>query len=96
MRRTITVLDPTAKPGIKRITMAPRLHDLNGKVAGFLWNSKANGDLLLERIKEQLVQRFSFAGVIWRQKPAASEPADSAIIDVLADTCSLVINAQGD
>ena len=95
-RKTITVLDPTAKPGIKRIPMAPRLDDLNGKKVGFLWNSKANGDLLLARIEEQLAKTFNFAGVIRQQKPAAAEPADAATIDLLMDTCDVVVNAQGD
>ena len=94
--KTITVLDPTAKPGVKEISIAPRVHDLNDKVIGFLWNTKPNADLLLLRIKEQLSQRFHLAGTTWQQKIGAAVSAPADIIEELAQTSDLVINAIGD
>ena len=95
MTKTITVLVPTAKPSVKEISMAPQVHDLNGKVVGFLWDKKPNGDLFLLRIKEQLSQRFRLAGTNWRER--CRMPADDApIIEELARTSDLVINAIGD
>ena len=93
--KTITVLDPTVKPGVKEISLAPRVHDLNGKVVGFLWNGKPNGDILLLRIKEQLSQRFRLAGTNWHQGRTAAAD-DAPIIDELTRTSDLVINGQGD
>ena len=94
--KTIAVLDPTAKPRIKEVSMVPRPSDLNGKVLGFLWNNKPNGDLLLLRIKELLSRRFCFSGTNWRQKPAATVAAEAVTLEELANTSDLVINAVGD
>ena len=94
--KTIAVLDPTAKPRAKEISTPPRLNDLNDKVIGFLWNTKPNGDILLLRIKEQLSRRFQLGGTSWYQKSGTSFPADTAIIEELANTSDLVINAIGD
>ncbi|MBI2958450.1 MAG: hypothetical protein HYY32_06355 [Chloroflexi bacterium] len=95
--RTITVLDPTGNPTVKGGAIAHRLPDLNGKVVGFLWNSKPNADLLLLRIREQLSKRFHFAGTNWYQKPLASIPARASVNqDLMHAADHLVINAVGD
>ncbi len=93
--RSIAVLVPTAEHRIKEISLVPRVHDLNGKVIGFLWNGKPNGDLLLLRIKEQLSQRFRFAGTNWHEGRLGAV-ADVAIMEELARTSDLVISAIGD
>ena len=94
--RNIAVLDPTAKPKIKEVSTASRVHDLNDKVLGFLWNSKPNGDLLLLRVKEQLSRRFRFAETIWHEKSSAAISAGATTIEELVNTSDLVINAIGD
>ena len=95
VEKTIAVLDPTGKARVTEISIAPRVHDLNGKVLGFLWNNKPNGDILLLRIKEQLSQRFSFAGTSWQHGYITPE-VDTALIKELARTSDMVINAIGD
>ncbi len=94
--KSITVLDPTGEPVAKEIPTTLRLHDLNDKAFGFLWNTKPNGDVLLLRIKEQLSQRFHVAGFTWRQKSIAAGPTDITIMEELLSTSDLVINAIGD
>lgn len=96
VQNAIYVLDPTGKPRVKEVSSAPRVHDLNDKVAGFLWNIKPNGDILLLRIKEQLSRRFHFAGTRWHQKSGPAVSADTAILEELARTCDVIINAVGD
>ena len=93
---TIAVLDPTAKARGGEISVTPRVHGLDGKVIGFLWNEKPNGDVLLRRIKEHLSQRFDLKGTTWHQKETASMPSDPGIIEELVDTTDVVINAIGD
>ncbi len=99
MTKTIAVLVPTCKPTAKEIPIAPRVHDLNDKVVGFIWNSKPNGDILLLRIKEQLSQRFRLAGTNWHQsfidlgRDYSRVPAEATAIARISD---LVINGQGD
>ena len=96
--KTIALLDPTAEPTVTQVSMAPvpRVHSLNDKMLGFLWNKKPNGDILLRRIEERLSERFHFAGTGWHTKPAAENSADAATIEELARTSDLVINALGD
>ncbi len=94
--RTIAVLDPTAKPKHPWIPIARRVADLNGKVVGFLWNEKPNGDILLNRIKERLSQKFNLSGTIWHAKETASRPASEVILNDLTSRADLVINAIGD
>ncbi len=96
MPKTIIVLDPTARPKVDDTPIVPKICDLNGKVIGFFWNSKPNGDILLLRIQEQLSQRLLPAGTNWHQKQVASIPAEDTAIHQLIDTSDLVINAIGD
>jgi hypothetical protein len=94
--KTIEVLDPTAKARTQAVPLAPRVHDLNGKMIGFLWNEKPNGDILLRRIKDRLSQEFPGNGTAWHEKETASMPAAAPIIEELAETSDFVINAIGD
>jgi hypothetical protein len=94
--KTIAVLDPTAKPKHPLISPAHRVFDLNGKVIGFLWNEKPNGNILLDRIKERLSQKFHLSGTIWHSKETASRPASPVILNDLTGRADLVINAIGD
>lgn len=55
MVKTVTILIPVAELDVKEIPMNSRTNDLNGKIVGFLWNGKPNGDFLLNRIKELLL-----------------------------------------
>lgn len=93
---SILVLDPTAKANVPEGEMAQRVDTLEGKVVGFLHNSKPNADLLLERIEEVLSGRFSLKEVVRRMKPDAASGASQPLIDELAGTCDLVINGVGD
>ena len=94
--KKIELLVPTANPGSRDDSTFERLDTLEGKVLGFLWNSKANGDIVLKRIKEILLQRYNLSGTIWQQKPQASNPAEANVMESLISGCDLVINAQGD
>ncbi len=94
--RTIFVLDPTANPKHKEVSIVPRVNDLNGKVIGFLWNRKPNGDILLRRVEEQLSKRFRLAGTNWQEKHNLGDPVDAAPIEELARTSDLVIIASAD
>lgn len=94
--KTITVLDPTAKLKVKENPITPRINDINGKRVGFLWNKKANGNLLLLRIKEQLSQKYQLADTKWYEKSSSGVPADKSIIEDMVRTVDVVVNGQGD
>ena len=67
MANTIEVFVPTAEAKIKKLAVNPRVHDLNGKVLGFLWNEKPNGDILLKRLREQITQKYKLVRTEWAQ-----------------------------
>ena len=94
--KIITVLSPIAKPRVEEISTVPRVDDLTDKRLGFLWNSKPNANILLLRIKEQLLQRFHCAGTNWQVKPSSAFSAAADTIKELMRTTDLVINAIGD
>lgn len=96
MEKTIKVLDPTTKSTVKEMHVNLPTHDMNGKIVGFLWNHKPNGDILLNRIKEQLSQRFHLAGTIWQHWEGGTAKPEAAIIDEMASTADIVIVAIGD
>ena len=67
MTNIIEVLIPTAEAKIKKLAVNPRVHDLNGKVLGFLWNEKPNGDILLKRLREQITPKYNLVRTEWGQ-----------------------------
>jgi hypothetical protein len=69
---TIAVLCPTAGAQTGDMPIALRLDRLDGKVLGFLWNTKPNGDVLHQHIRERLAERFHLNDTVWRQKPGAA------------------------
>jgi hypothetical protein len=95
-RKTILVLDPTARPKAVEREMARRLPDLNGRTLGILWNSKPNADHLLSRLEELLAERFELAGVVHMRKPTASIPAYEGVLEELSRRCQAVVNGVGD
>ena len=94
MANTIEVLVPTAEAKIKKVAVNSRMQDLNGKVVGFLWNEKPNGDILLQRLKEHITKKYHTVRTEWRQigglhvevekEPALKELADKADTVVIA------------
>jgi hypothetical protein len=92
----IEVLDPTGVANRREIPLAARPEALGGLVVGFLDNTKPNADLFLERVRDLLVQRHRFAGVVSITKATASAPAAEDLIERLAERCDIVINAWGD
>jgi hypothetical protein len=97
MAKTIDVLIPTAEPKIKKILVNPRVYDLNGMVVGFLWNEKPNGDFLLHRLREHLLQRYKLVRTDWGQVDGVHVMAeDASEVKQLAASADTVVIAVGD
>ena len=97
MTKTIEILVPTAEPKVKKILINPRVHDMNGKVVGFLWDEKPNGDFLLKNIREQISQRYMLAGSEWAQANGVHIAAENAPeVKQIGDSADMVIIAVGD
>ena len=97
MASIIEILVPIAEPKIKKISVVSGLGDLNGKIVGFLWNGKPNGDILLQRIKDHLSQKFNLADSVWGQVEAVHIPAEDAPeVKQLGTKADAVVIATGD
>ncbi len=89
----LTAVDPEAN---NRLSSAPRLLDLNGKVGGFLGNRKHNADQLLRDIREMLEKRYELGDTLTVDKFVYSRPAAEEIVDSLAERCDFVVTAIAD
>ena len=92
------VLSPEGKAqtSAQRISASPRFPDLDGKVVGFLDNSKPNNDMLQARFEELLKQTYEIAGVVKRRKLTAQQGAPKKDLDELAAQSDCVISGLGD
>lgn len=90
------VLNPEAVAKPPRGGLAERVDRLDGKRIGFLNNTKANVDILFDRIEELLSERYRIAGVVRTRKANAAVPASAAVLDQLVAECDVVITASGD
>ena len=92
----IEVLVPTAEAKLDQFQMAVRPDNLKGKMLGFLWDVKPNGDLFLGSLEKELKEILKPSATVMREKPLASSGAPSAVIQELSNTCDFVILAVGD
>ena len=86
-------IDPEAA---SRWRAAPRLDTMHDKVGGFLGNRKANADLLLRNIGEQMAKDLELGDVIAVDKYVYSRPAADEIISDLSARCDFVVTAIAD
>ena len=93
---TQTILEPTAPLGVSPLGAWKPLDALQGKVVGFIDNSKPNFNLLADDLAQLLVERYGVASVIRHRKLAASIPAPEAAYADVAEKCDLVIAGSGD
>ncbi|HEX2172991.1 MAG TPA: hypothetical protein VHL09_11165 [Dehalococcoidia bacterium] len=92
----IQVLNPEGVAKPLAAGLAPRVDRLDGKRIGFLNNTKANVDILFDRIEEILSERYRIAGVVRTRKANAAVPAPAGVIEQLVAECDVVITASGD
>lgn len=94
--KRITVLNPTAPPREGRQVRAARLPDLRGRVVGFLWNTKPNGDALFGRLEELLRHKYEIAAAVHRRKATSSIAAPEGMVDELAASVQAAVVGLGD
>jgi hypothetical protein len=95
MSKTV-ILEPTARGGLAAGAAWRPLPTLEGKVVGFIDNSKPNFQYLADDLAELLVARHRVASVVRHRKLSASIPAPEAALADVAASCDLVITGSGD
>jgi len=89
------VLDPRGAVDAGEQPIADRLDDLEGRTVGLLDNSKANADVLLDKVANVLTAEYGVTDTVSVRKDKSPIPADS-LADTLAAQCDAVVNAYGD
>lgn len=92
--RMVKMLNPTAEADEAEISLASPIHDLNGKVIGFVYNGWWSLKVALKRLEELLNQRYKPAEFIWIDKQG-SKPIPDEVIEELANKADLVICGLG-
>ena len=88
-------VDPTVGSASKKVALAARPSDLNGKVVGILDNTKEQADIILETLGEALREKYGVKEVVMRRKEHYSKPAPDEMIEEMASQCDVVICALG-
>ncbi len=89
------LVDPTDRQEEPERRGTTPLETLDGLTGGFLDNRKGNADVILEAIRQRLVDGYGVSESVVRSKWVFSAPAAPAIIDELAE-CDFVVTAVGD
>ena len=76
--------------------LSPRPDTLEGKVLGFLWNSKPNGELLFDEFVNQVGESHALKDVKRFRKPSAAIGAKDETLDELQSQCDAAVVALGD
>ena len=92
------ILDPTIRvSGVSAAAkLAPRPARLAGVTVGLLANGKSNGMVLLDRLADQLRERWAIGEVVRLSKTNASVPLTEEQAEPLIKQCAAVITAIGD
>jgi hypothetical protein len=90
------VLDPTDEASPLEKKLASAVHELQGKVIGFLDISKPKGNIFLKRLEELLTERYHLKEVIHRRKPTYTAPAPASLREEMASRCDVIIEALAD
>ena len=87
------VLNPEAEYELSIQKIAPRLSDFHRIKIGLFWNSKPNGDVLLNAIGKMLKQRFKTIELVNYNLCIGVGPEN---IELMAKNCDGIIAAMGD
>jgi hypothetical protein len=90
-----TILDPTNEKTPIARQLTPRSGVISGTVA-FLDISKPRGDVLLDRLEEQLKARAPGVDIRRYAKPTFTKPAPDALRQEIRATSDFVVEALAD
>ena len=95
MSNTIVVCAPTAGASSAPLQSRRALDRIEGKVVGFIDNTKEQADVILETVAAELKARYGVKDVIIERKEAFSKPARAEMIDSLAQRVQVAAAAVG-
>ena len=92
---TLEVLAPEAvmQGEMEGFGAAPRSPSLAGKRVGLVWNAKRGGDVALDRVGEQLTQRFPGVQVT---RYDGNFPCAPGLLEDALNDCDVFVGSSGD
>ena len=96
MAANITVFEPTAPYRSEGQQQRLALDTLNGKVVGFVDDTKQNFNYLVDDLAELLQSRYGVKSTVKHRKRGPSVPASNEVFEDLVAQCDLVITGSGD
>jgi hypothetical protein len=92
----IRVMSPVGEVRQERFTVPSLPRDWQGRVVGFIDNTKHNFDRLADDLGTLLRERHGARAVVHRRKANASTPAPPELIAELAKECDVVLAGSAD
>jgi hypothetical protein len=89
-------VSPEAPVNAQRPVEVKQRASASGIRLGILDNSKSNADHLLQFLLDAAKGELPVEHAVKRRKPAASRPADAAVIDDLVREADFVLSAMAD
>lgn len=93
---TFSILEPYALPIEAPTELASPLESLEGKVVGALWNTKPEGDDVLQQILELLKEEYHLKETRFFKKPSAGAPAKKKLLQEIVPDVDAFIVGVGD
>ncbi|MBI2907498.1 MAG: hypothetical protein HYX92_07595 [Chloroflexi bacterium] len=94
--RFVEVLEPVSESKTVRREITSRLDSLDGKIVGFLDNTKPNADTLLSAVADLLTRKHHLANAIQVRKALVIKTAGPEIFQMLTERADAVVTASGD
>ena len=96
MTSRISLFDPTAPDRTEGQQVRRTLDGLEGKVVGFIDNSKPNFNHLVDDLAALMESRYGVKSTVKHAKRAPSIAASEEVMKDLSARCDLVITGAGD
>jgi hypothetical protein len=92
----IRVMSPVGELRQERFTVPPLPEEWQGRVVGFIDNTKHNFDRLADGLGALLREHHGIRAVVHRRKANASTPAPPELLAELAKECDVVFAGSAD
>ena len=92
----IRVLSPVGVVTSETVTIPALPREWSGRSVGFLDNTKANFDLLVQNFGALLKDRYGVREIVHLRKANAATPAAPDLVAELAKRCDIVFAGSGD
>jgi hypothetical protein len=93
---SFSILEPYALPIEAPRDLASPLESLEGKVIGALWNTKPEGDDVLQQILGILKEQYHVKETRFFKKPSAGAPAKKKLLQEIAPDVDAFVVGVGD